>query len=672
MPIRSLKPRTTSALFAMGFIMPLANATAYADPLPADAAAATTAEVAVTATRTPTPVTETPAGVTIIDRATIEERNYTTLADALQSVPGLHMVQSGGPGGVGSVFLRGTNSDDVLVLRDGVPLNDPSDSNDQFNFGTDLIGDVERIEIVRGPMASVYGSGAVGGVINIISRQGREQGVHVDAIAGAGYPAQGGGYVTVSGVDDKFDYAVTVEGNDQRGFDSTPRRMSIFRNVPQRFRDETGTVNLGYSPVDGTRFFVFGRARESVFGYNNLGDPTFDDSNAAGTDDQFIGRVGVTSKLLSGVWETSLSYAHLTDDRRYLQNLNANDPNAATDNEHYHGNRDDIQWNNVVHLDSFVQMPAFSKTDLTFGVEQIDDHAKSSLQSSSFGFGYGSSGKASQDGTAGYLGLQTHVGDRVTLTGQVRQDAYTGIESATTYRVGTVIGIPELASNIHAAYGTAFRVPSLFDRFGVDTDGYVGNPSLRPERSQGYEIGTTTDIPAWRPDAATVAVTYFNNQVQDLIDFVYSPVYTTVNIGSAHISGVESSITVRPSNQISTTLAYTYTDARNADTNSLLLRRPYNQVSATARIQPIPNLTIAPELLWTGTTRDYLYDNNGLGAGNGINGPGFILNTTITYQITPAWSAFVNGRNITNSRYEPANGYQTPGAQVLAGIRLKL
>ena len=663
MPIRCLHPRTTSALFAMGFIMPIVDATAYADPLP---------DIVVTATRIPTQVSQIPAGVTVIDRATIEERNYTTLADALQSVSGLHIVQSGGPGGIGSVFLRGTNSNDVLVLRDGVPLNDPADANDQFNFGVDLIGDVERIEIVRGPMASVYGSGAVGGVINIISRQGHEAGPHVDAMAGGGYPAQGGGYLALSGIENRFDYAATVEGSAQQGFDSTPQRFSNYRNVPQSFRDETLTVNLGYTPVDGTRFFVFGRGRDSVFGFNNLGDPTFDNSNASGADEQFIGRAGVTSKLLGGLWETSLSYAHVQDDRRYLQSLNAADPNQATDDERYHGWRDTLQWANTVHLDPVLTLPVVSRTDLTFGIDRIDDQAHSRLQSSSFGYGYASSARASQDDTAGYVGLQTHAGDRVTITGQVRQDAYTGVGQATTWRLGGVVSVPEIASLLHAAYGTAFRVPSLFDRFGVDSSGYVGNPSLRPERSQGYEFGTSTDIAAWRPDALTAQVTYFNNQVTDLIDSVYAPVYTSVNIGSAHISGVETSFTVRPSNQASATIAYTYTDARNADTNSLLLRRPYNQVSVTARLQPIDKLTVAPELLWTGTTRDYFYDNNDVGIGNGINGPGFVLNMTVTYEITSAWSVFANARNITNSRYEPANGYQTPGASVFVGARLHL
>ena len=133
---------------------------------------ATLPDVVVTPTRVPTLIDGIPAGVTVIDRNEIATRGYTTLPEALEAVPGLLVVQSGGPGGNASVFIRGTNSNQVLVLRDGVPINDPSDPGGAFNFGVDTLADIERIEVVRGPMSSLYGSGAIGGVINLITRRG--------------------------------------------------------------------------------------------------------------------------------------------------------------------------------------------------------------------------------------------------------------------------------------------------------------------------------------------------------------------------------------------------------------------------------------------------------------------------------------------------------------------
>ena len=163
-------------------------------------------EIVVTATRIPTPVLDIPAGVTVIDRQTILDRDYTRLTEALSAIPGVRVSQSGGPGGNASVFVRGTNSNGVLVLRDGMPLNDASDSSGAFNFGVDTLADVERIEVIRGPMAALYGSGAIGGVINLISRQGHEQGVHISGDLAGGYPKQIQGNVVASGVDGVHHY----------------------------------------------------------------------------------------------------------------------------------------------------------------------------------------------------------------------------------------------------------------------------------------------------------------------------------------------------------------------------------------------------------------------------------------------------------------------------------
>ena len=203
-----------------------------------------------------------PAGVSVIDRQTIEERGYNTLAEALSAIPGVRVSQSGGAGGIASVFVRGTNSDQVLVLIDGMPSTTPPTPVAQFNFGVDTLGDVERIEIIRGPMAALYGSGAIGGVINLIMRKGTQQGVHVTGDLAGGYPAQVRGILNASGIEGPLDYSLTFESQSQRGFDTTPQRMSIYTGMPQGYRDRVLTTNLGYTPVDGTRVSLLLRGRD--------------------------------------------------------------------------------------------------------------------------------------------------------------------------------------------------------------------------------------------------------------------------------------------------------------------------------------------------------------------------------------------------------------------------
>ena len=649
-------------------------AIAFCTPALADEPDQLLPQVVVTATRVPTPEIDIPAGVSVVDRQTIEVRDYDTLVDALQAIPGIRVSPSGGPGGNASVFIRGTNSDHVLVLRDGMPINDASDSSGAFNFGVDTLADVERIEIIRGPMAAVYGSGAIGGVINLITRRGTEPGVHWEGDLSGGYPAQIRGSTVASGVDGPVDYALIFESQSQRGYDTTPQRESVYTGVPQGFRDRVATLNLGYTIVPGTRVSLLLRARESIFGFNELGDPTFDDSNATGTDVSLLGRIGVTSALFDGTYQTSLFLGREQDDRRYYEPLNLADPNLTSVDDRYHSYRTDLQWNNTVHLNDFFSSTVLSATDLTFGYEYTADTAHVRSNDNFDGFPYGQSADASMTDNAAYVGLQSALWHRLTVTGQVRQD-WEGPNTPTTWRLGAVFDASEIDTHLKAAYGTAFRAPSLFDRYGVDSFGYVGNPNLKAESAQGWEAGFTTVLPArQRPDFISFGATWFNEQVNNLIVAVdTATVDTAENIGSAHIQGVETELTLHPAHWLTVQAAWTYTDAVNADTGSALLRRPMHTASLNATISPLPGLTIASELLLTGAFQDFLVDDNGNSTGNIVSSPhGLIANITVTYDVAPHVQLYANGTNIFNSRFEPVNGYQIPGPTFVAGVRLRL
>jgi vitamin B12 transporter len=629
-------------------------------------------DLVVTATRVPTPVRDIPAGVTVIDRAAIEAGGFNTLVDAMAAVPGLRISPSGGPGGQASVFIRGTNSNHVLVLRDGMPINDPSEANGAFNFGVETLSDIERIEVIRGPMAALYGSGAIGGVINLISRRGTEPGSHVVMDLSGGYPAQVRGAVSATGTEGPFDYALTAESQSQRGFDSNPQRMHSYTGTPQGFRDRVGTFNVGYSPVEGTRISLFLRARQALFGFNALGTPTFDTANSSGTADSLLGRIGMTSTLFGGTLETSLVLGRQQDDRHYVEPLAAADPNQAATDSRYHSRRTDLQWNNTLHLNRFIRSEALSATSLTFGYQHLADSITLRVKDSFFGFPFAQDARASMTNDAVHAGLQTTLWDRLTVTGQIRQD-WVADNAPLTWRLGAVLDTPELATRFKTAYGTTFRAPSLFDRFGVDSFGYVGNPSLKPESAQGWEAGFATTLPAFgRLDFITLGTTYFNQQVQNLIVAVFSPVNTAVNVGSAHVQGFETEISLHPAAWLTFRISHTFTDAQNADNNSRLLRRPQHSGSVDATISPLPGLRIVPALTYTGAFRDALSDNDGNFLGNGTNHHGLIGDLTMSYDVTPRVQLYTTGRNIFGSRFESVNGFQTPGTSVIAGVRLKL
>ncbi len=628
-------------------------------------------DTVVTATRIPTVIEQIPAGVTIISRTTIAERGYTTLVDALSAVPGLHVAQSGGPGGNASIFIRGTNSNHVLVLRDGIPITDPSNPGGAFNFGVDTLDDVERIEVVRGPMSALYGSGAIGGVINLITKHGEGPTLATIELA-FGLPRAVVANAGISGSSGKFDYRLNVGTERQRGFDTTPQREAVYTGARNPYTANTASLELGVTPVEGTRAFLAIRGRTALFGIDELGFPGYDSTSYRGHDDSLQGRLGVTSTLLDGTWETALSASQLFTDRHYIQPLEAADPNATSGDTRLRGRQSVVQWNNTVHLPDW---EIAANNAVLFGYQHIEASSSSTQNSNFGGFLYNNSVRASSASDAGHLGLQTTLANRLTLTADARQEQGRYGGGAFTWRGGAVLAIPEIWSRLKASYGTAFRAPSLFDLFGVDSSGYVGNRTLRPERSEGAEYGWAIDLPAHgRKDFATLEVTYFENRIHDLIITQFNASFTastTQNINSARTSGAEVTLTLRPADWLEGDISYTNTDARNRADGSRLLRRPKDAITANIRATPLPGLTIAPELVYTSSFQDFLIDNNGFQQGVGRAKPGTILNLTITYALTPTTTLFLNGRNIGGSKFEPVNGFQTPGPSVLAGVRAR-
>jgi vitamin B12 transporter len=627
--------------------------------------------VVVTATRVPSAAASLPAGVTVIDRRTIEERGYVSLVDALSAVPGLRVAQSGGPGSQSSVFIRGTNSNHVLVLRDGVPINDPGDPGGAYNFGVDSLADVERIEIVRGPMSSLYGSGAIGGVINLITRHGAGA-PHGHVTLAAGAPRAGLAQADVAGGAGIWDYTANAQGLSERGFDQTPRRESVYTGEVDGDRSKLAQVELGVTPIADTRLSLLLRARNSTYGYDEVGGVAFDGGNATGHDASLFGRLGVTSRLFEGFWDTSLYLTRLQNDRRYTVTLDPLDPNAAEGDSRYHGRRTDAQWNNTLHL---ADRGIFTANAVTFGAELQSDQSDTKIDTVSGGYPYASSVRAHDDADAGYVGVQSTLLGRLALTGQLREDATSIAGDAFTWRVGGVLAVPEIASHIKASYATSFRAPALYDRYGIDSYGYVGNPDLRPERGQGYELGIATDLAQGTGPSAGVGVTYFHNRVHDLIETVYAADFLSsspVNIDRARTQGIEATLTLRAARWLLADLTYTYTDARDLDTGAQLLRRPYDQASANLRLSPFPSVVIAPELLYVGRFADYPTDDSGIpGYLVGQSPSGLVFNLNVTWQATRALELFAWGKNLGDSAFEPVNGYRTPGPSVLAGARVR-
>jgi vitamin B12 transporter len=629
-------------------------------------------ETVVTATGVPTDPARLAAGVTVIDRRTIEERGYETLADALSAVPGLRLVQSGGSGQVATVFVRGTNSNHVLVLRDGVPVNDPSTPNGVFNFGDDILDDIERIEVIRGPLAGIYGSSAIGGVINLITRRGAGR-FNGTASLDGGTQNTVRGSVFAGGRFGAMDAMAAIGSVSTRGSNVIAPRFATNRGENDGQTVQAVTANIGGWLDEDTRIGIVGRWRRNGFGFDNVGSAfgtVIDDPNANATTTFGGFHATANTALIGGRWRSGLSFARFSEDRRFRNLPDAFDPTGQTDDNRYEAWRSDARWTNAVAL---AGIPGVTAAAATFGLQYTRDEATVRVRSASVFGPFDQDVNAKTSTAGGYLGLQGTVLDRLDLTASVRYDAPEDFEDATTWRVGGVWRLPiPFPLRALASYGTGFRTPTLFDRFGTDGFGFRGNPSLKPEKSTSWEAGLASDFAAGPLGLVTVQATYFNTTIRDLISTVFAPVYTQVNIGEADIQGVETLLTVAPSPKLALTLSYTYTEAQDGRTGLQLPRRPKNTGSATLRWQPVPPVVISPELLLFGPSVENAfaaYDD----AGNAIatrssNPGGAIFNLATRVRLAPGWEVFVLGRNLTNSRYEPANGFVTPELGLFAGL----
>ena len=643
------------------------HSTAWAQPTPTPSVtqpSAAVAETVVTATRIPTPLERVPGSVTIIDRQTIEERGYQTLAEALVSVPGLALIQSGGIGQPASAFIRGTASRHALVLLDGVPVNDASEPNGAFNFGNDLLGlEVERIEVLRGPASSLYGSGAIGGVVNIVTRRAPAD-LPIEAfgeLAGGSNRTlrTGGG---IAGTVGQFDYLLSLRSLSTRGTDATPGRFAANTGERDGFRGLTGTARIGWTPSERLRVEGLANWRDNYGGLDNV--PS-DDPNYSFNDRRFTGQLRAEARPIDA-WTTGFRIAQTQDRRRYT-NL-PDSLSASSTDDLYRGERRVYDWGNQVRLPD---LGPLDQSQLAFGVT----HEREEVRQASGGSSFRTTTNAEASSTAVHAGYQVRLLQRLDLTAGIRNDDAEDYGSHATYRLGAVLAVPELSARIRTAYGTAFKAPSLYQRYGVITGFFRGNPDLRPETSEGWEAGVEFDLPlAGQRDLVTLGATYFQNRIRDLIN--YDAAFTSLeNIDRARIKGGEFTATIRPARWLTASAAYTVTDARDARTGERLARRPEQQLVINAGLRLGDTVTVAPELVLYGRSREGAFasyrDDGTSYTVSRDNKAGTVLNLTATWQATEPAALFAEGRNLTNSRFEPANGFVIAGRTVLVGTRFR-
>lgn len=596
-------------------------------------------EIVVTGVRTPTAAESLPARIEVIDRAEIEARSLVTLADAI----GSQAVQAGGPGQQASVFLRGASSKHALALFDGMRVNDPSTPNAQYDFGLDTLGGLERVEVLRGPASAVHGSDAIGGVVNLIPRRGGATAFEPFLEAAAGSFKTRRVLAGAAGGIGAFEYGVSAEVFDTEGHDLVPSRIATATGDPDGARLSAVTFSArNDSGVFGFDALVRVRQAESEFD-SFSGGPLFDlradNPDLEGRNDQALWRLG--AEMEAG---TALT-------------LRLEGGQVRTEREEADGG---VTANAAQATQRFIDVSAryaHGGVSLAAGIELRRDEIDTQPQ-------FAAPLSAKEEQSALYLTGQTGFARRFTATGSARIDRAESFGSQTTYGLGLVGDFGPLRA--FASYATAFKAPSLSERFEVSLFN-IGNPDLAPEASRAWELGAD-----WRVrEGFSLGGSYYQTRIEDLIEYDFFAL-RNVNVGQAAIDGAEAYLEAAPAPWASLRLAYAWTDARNAATDAPLARRPESAWSIGARVTPTDRLALALSWDFVGERTDVTYSD--AGAFVSANAPVAAFNVgalALTFDLADRAQLFARIDNVSDKSFEQPAAFAAAPRGTSIGVRAR-
>jgi len=577
-------------------------------------------EIVVTATRMDQPLKQTLSSTTVITQEDIKNSQITDVPTILRSVAGVEISQNGGTGKTSSVYLRGSNSTQVLVLLDGVRIG--SATTGTTSIDQLMLDQVDHIEIVRGNVSSLYGSDAIGGVIQIFTKHGHGEPVF-NASAGAGNLGTQRIAAGFGGKIENTDFNLQASKFRTDGVSAINPAIYPLANPDNNGYDNTSvSSNLRYA-------FNIDHSLSASF-FNSQGHNSYDSSAGTPTntysDDEQVSKFSLVSD--NRINESWLSKFQLAQGVDSTQNFKNGLP--STGSSFYKTTNQQLTWQNTLQLASDKQ--------LLLGAEYLGQQVSSDVQPA-----YAQDSRIVNSVFAGYTGnygahqLQTNL----------RQDNNSQFGVANTGLLGYGYTFSDYW-RATASYSTGFRAPTFNNLYYAASANpiYNGNPLLKPEESRNAEVGlhyTTREH--------DVDMTYFDNRITNLIVG-----YPLKNVNDARIDGVEVSYAGKFGDTGLKT-AITLQNPRDLTNNKALDRRSTTH-SSVAITQKMADLQMGAEWLYSGTRPD---GANTLPEYN-------VFNLTVAYALNKQWKAALRADNITDQNDSNAYGYNPLGRTFFASL----
>ncbi|WP_309090092.1 TonB-dependent receptor domain-containing protein [Phenylobacterium sp.] len=606
--------------------------------LPAYAADAEVDTLVVTASRRPTPAEEVGSAVTLFTADDIQRRQQRAAPDVLQLSPGLNVVQTGGPGGRTSVFIRGANANHTKVLIDGVDANDPSQGG-VFDFGAVLTSDIERIEVLRGPQSGLYGSDAIGGVVNIVT-------------APPGGPARLRARVEAGSLE-TFDQALGASGqagpigyavNLAHAFsgDSSTTPLSLVPAgrpvLSDSYENTTLSARLRAQPTD--RLELNGVARFADSRLKFVSDEGFPSAPAAERSVQDAQGLTARAEARFDALPGRLSLRAGAGATDYETRITSPGGFAS--------------WNKGDRLkgDLRADLTLPAGHSLILGAEA--ERERLTDQPTTY----------ENDNRAVFAEAQTRPGAPVSLTASARLDDNDRFGSEATFRLAAAHTLTSTGTILRASYGTGFKAPTLTQLFVSFPDfGFFANPNLEPEESRGFDAGFEQPL----GENVRLGAAYFRQTIRNLIT-TNATFDSYANIGRARASGVEAFAEARLTPALTARIDYTYVEAKDRDTGLTLLRRPRHRLTAAADWAVTDALSLSATVIhvgsWIDGDRSFTVPR--------LKAPDYtIAHLAGEYRLSDRLTAFARVENLTDEAYENPVGFERPGRAAFAGLRVR-
>lgn len=606
-------------------------------------------EITISANKYETPIFLTASTVSVITSEQIKLKQSNSVVDLLKDIPGLSVSQQGGTGKLSSIFMRGANSNFVLVMIDNVEVNDPSSSNNAYDISSLQVSDIERIEIVRGPQSTLYGADAAAGIINIFTKSGMgEPSYRISAEGGTNSYYKGN--LSSSGEISGLNYLINL---------SRLQTDDVSSIKGKNFEADGYSNNAGFLKLSYNLLENFG----VNFSYKFTGTETdLDQSEKDGDDPNFVSdfeshlfNINLNGSFFEGIWESNLRGSFYKSEINAIDKIDDFRPNTFS-NSNYSGKRASFNWQNNLKIIDY--------NIITIGFDSKIDEASSFYNSENMFGEFSSDFPVKSIQTTGAYIQNIFTYNNLSTTVGYRYDNNEKFGSVSTFRIAPLYYISITGTKLKGTYGTGFKAPSLFNLFAP----FYGNSELKPEKSEGWDLGIEQFL---LKNKVALGVTYFKMQFEDMLGFDEN--FKTININQAETSGFEAILKINNIYDFTFNASYTYNKSYDLSTPGLttqqLIRRPKNQFSISTNYA-YEKLNLNLLISYSGEKFDN--DFSILPAERVALNPYTLVNFNVAYAITEYLTFFGRVENLFDEEYQDILYYGNLGRSGYLGFELTL